>query len=139
MERAAVSVDGETISTTRRGLVALVGISEGDSSVDAVSLASRAAELRIFADGQGRMGRSVLDIEGAVMVVSQFTLCADVSKGRRPSFTAAAAPDIAEPLVEAFARELERRGIDVGRGVFGAHMSLELVNDGPVTIVMDSK
>ena len=127
------------MSTIGRGLVALVGISEGDSSDDAVSMAGRAAELRIFPDDEGRMGRSVLDIEGAVMVASQFTLCADVSKGRRPSFTAAAAPEMAEPLVEAFARELERRGIDVGRGVFGAHMVLELVNDGPVTIVMDSK
>lgn len=135
--RAAVHVDGETVAEIGEGLVLLVGVGVGDGPREADLLARKVAELRIFGDDEGRMNRSLVDVGGAALVVSQFTLYADVRKGRRPSFVAAAPPEVAAPLVERVAAELGRRGIDVARGRFGARMQVALVNDGPVTILVE--
>jgi D-tyrosyl-tRNA(Tyr) deacylase len=118
--------------------MALVGVAQGDGQKEALRLARKCAELRIFADDEGRFNLSLLDVGGEALVVSQFTLLADVRKGRRPSFAAAAAPDTAEPLVEAFAQAMREAGVRTQTGRFGARMVVELVNDGPVTIVLDS-
>lgn len=136
---ASVRVEGEVIASIGRGLLLLVGVTDGDGDAEVEYLASKVANLRIFPDDEGRMNRSVVDIGGAVLVVSQFTLYADVRKGRRPSFIRAAAPDDAEPLVERFAGALEGHGPPVQSGRFGAEMAVELVNDGPVTIWLDSE
>jgi len=135
--RAAVHVDGETVAEIGEGLVLLVGVGVGDGPREADLLARKVAELRIFGDDEGRMNRSLVDVGGAALVVSQFTLYADVRKGRRPSFVAAAPSEVAAPLVERVAAELGRRGIDVARGRFGARMQVALVNDGPVTILVE--
>jgi D-aminoacyl-tRNA deacylase len=118
------------------GLCVLLGVSRGDGEEEAVRLAGKVARLRIFADEEGRFDRSLLDVGGAALVVSQFTLIADTAKGNRPSFGEAAGPDEAEPLYERFCAELRELGAPVETGVFGAKMELELVNDGPVTIVL---
>lgn len=136
---ASVEVAGEPVARIEQGLVALVGAAEGDTDAVAQRLARKVAELRVFADDQGKMNLSVLDVGGSVLVVSQFTLLADSSSGRRPSFAAAARPDLAAPVVEGFAIALERVGLTVRRGVFGAHMKVELINDGPVTIILEGK
>jgi D-tyrosyl-tRNA(Tyr) deacylase len=120
-----------------RGVCVLLGIAAGDDSNTAARLAGKVARLRIFADDEGRFDRSMIDVGGAALVVSQFTLIADTAKGNRPSFSGAAAPDRAEPLYERFCEALLALGVPVARGVFGAAMSVELVNDGPVTIVLD--
>jgi D-tyrosyl-tRNA(Tyr) deacylase len=120
------------------GFVAFVGVAEGDLETDARRLAEKAAELRIFADDEGRFNRSLLDSGGEALVISQFTLQADVRRGRRPSFVAAARPEVAEPLVEFFATTLAALGLEVARGRFGAHMDVDVYNDGPVTIILDS-
>ncbi len=138
VSEAAVDVDGERVSEIDAGLLLLVGVTVGDDRDDADYLASKIANLRIFEDAEGRMNRSLLDAGGAALVVSQFTLYADTKKGRRPSFVHAAQPDVAEPLVDYFAESLRNLGIDVGAGVFGAHMQVSLVNDGPVTIWLDT-
>jgi D-tyrosyl-tRNA(Tyr) deacylase len=135
---ASVSVDGEAISSIGRGLLVLVGVGEGDDEMEARRVAGKCAEMRIFADEDGRFNLSLLDTGGEALVVSQFTLLADVRKGRRPSFDAAARPETAEPVVEAFAEELRRLGVATQTGRFGAKMAVELVNDGPVTVVVDS-
>ena len=135
---ASVRVDGETVGACGRGLVVLVGARHADTSETAVRLAAKIARLRIFPDEAGRFDRSLLDVGGDALVVSQFTLLADTRKGNRPSFTGAAPPEQAEPLVEAFAEALRAQGLRVETGVFGAHMEVELVNDGPVTIVLDA-
>ena len=114
----------------------LLGVARDDTEEDARQLAGKVARLRIFPDDEGRFDRSLLDTGGAALVVSQFTLIADTAKGNRPSFSGAAAPDVAEPVYERFCTELAALEIPVGRGVFGAHMEVELVNDGPVTIVL---
>jgi len=132
---ARVRVDGEVVGEIGRGLCVLLGIARGDA--DVVRLAEKVARLRIFPDDDGRFDRSVLDVGGAVLVVSQFTLIADTARGNRPSFGAAAPPEDAEPLYEQFCAELESHGLRVARGMFGAKMAVELVNDGPVTIVID--
>jgi D-tyrosyl-tRNA(Tyr) deacylase len=119
------------------GLCVLVGVATGDGPAEARRLARKVANLRIFAGADGRFDRSLLDTGGAALVVSQFTLFADTSKGNRPSFTGAAAPEAAAPLYEQFAAELRALGITVEEGVFGASMAVELVNDGPVTIVLE--
>ena len=136
--RASVSVDGDVVGAIDAGLLILVGVADGDSEAQATALARKVAGLRIFADAEGRFNESVLDIGGAALVVSQFTLHADVRKGRRPSFTGAARPEVAEPLCDAFAEALRSEGVPVESGVFGAMMSVELVNDGPFTVVIDS-
>ncbi len=135
---ASVAVDGAVVGVIDAGLLVLVGVAAGDGAEIARRVADKIAEMRIFADDAGRFDRSLLDTGGAALVVSQFTLLADLRKGRRPSFTAAAAPEVAAPLVDAFCAALTARGIAVATGVFGAKMSVALVNDGPVTITIDS-
>jgi D-aminoacyl-tRNA deacylase len=132
-----VTVDGEPVGEIGRGLVVLLGVARGDSEVDAERLAGKVARLRIFEDEAGKFDRSALDIGGEALVVSQFTLIADTRKGNRPSFADAAPPDEAEPLYESFCRSLRELGVPVETGVFGARMHVELVNDGPVTIILD--
>jgi len=135
---AAVDIDGQRVAEIGPGLLILVGATHGDSQADAKLLATKAANLRIFADDAGKMNRSALDRGYQVIVVSQFTLYGDIRKGRRPSFIGAAAPDEAAPLIDAFAAELRLLGLSVGTGRFGAEMAVSLVNDGPVTIWMDT-
>lgn len=133
MSRARSTPGGE-IGT---GLLVLLGIAEGDSEADAERLAGKIARLRIFEGESGKFDRSLLDVGGAALVVSQFTLIADSRKGNRPDFSKAAQPEVAEPLYERFCEVLRKLGVPVQTGVFGARMAVELVNDGPVTIVLD--
>jgi D-tyrosyl-tRNA(Tyr) deacylase len=135
---ARVLVGDEVAGAIGRGLVLLAGIADGDDAATAERLAQKCCELRIFPDDEGRFDRSLLDTGGEALVVSQFTLLADTRRGRRPSFTDAAPPDVAAPLVDAFAAALRALGVKVATGRFGASMQVELVNDGPVTIVLDS-
>ncbi len=135
VSRASVSVGGVVVGAIDVGLLALVGVAAGDDAADAEALAAKTAALRIFDTPEG--ARSVRDVGGAVLVVSQFTLLADTRKGNRPSWSAAAPPDVAAPLVEHFSARLAAAGIAVAAGRFGAHMVVELVNDGPVTIVLE--
>jgi len=134
---ASVTVDGETVGAIDSGVVVLVGVTHGDSEKEADWLARKIAGLRIFEDREGRMNVGLLDAGGAALVVSQFTLYADASKGRRPSFVGAAPPEVAEPLVSHFADALRRRRVPVEEGVFGAMMMVEIHNDGPVTIMLE--
>jgi len=135
---ARVSVEGRVAGEIGAGLCVLLGVAEGDGEGQAARLAGKVARLRIFPDEAGKFDRSVVDTGGAVLVVSQFTLIADTARGNRPSFSDAAPPEHAEPLVERFAAELRALGVPVETGVFGAHMEVELANDGPVTIVLDA-
>lgn len=137
VSRAAVLVDGEIVGYIGRGLLALVGVERGDGADEVARAAQRVAELRVFEDGDGRMNHDVAAAGGAVLVVSQFTLAADLARGRRPSFGTAAPPEVAEPLVAALVAALRERGLDVATGRFGARMRVELVNDGPVTLVLE--
>jgi D-aminoacyl-tRNA deacylase len=121
------------------GLCVLLGVARADGEDEAVRLAGKVARLRVFADEDGKFARSLLDVGGAALVVSQFTLIADTAKGNRPSFTDAAPPEQAEPLYERFCAELRALGVPVETGVFGARMEVELVNDGPVTIILDTR
>jgi len=134
VSRARVTPGGEI----GRGLCLLLGVARGDGNEEAVRLAGKVARLRIFPDADGRFDRSVGDVSGAALVVSQFTLIADTAKGNRPSFADAAPPEQAEPLYLRFCEELRALGVPVETGVFGAQMQLEIVNDGPVTIVLDA-
>ncbi len=134
---ASVTVGGTVVGAIGPGLLVLVGAAPGDGAAEAHALADKLVGLRIFPDDDGRMNRSVADTGGEVLVVSQFTLLADVRKGRRPSFTGAAAPELAEPLVEAVAARLAAAGVRCATGRFGAMMQVHLVNDGPVTLVID--
>ncbi len=138
VSRATVEVDGHVVGSIDRGLVCLVGVTHDDTTADARALSAKVAGLRLFGDGQGRMTRSVMDVDGSVLVVSQFTLYGDVRRGRRPSFTDAADASHAEPLVEAFRAGLEAARVPVVSGVFGAMMVVSLVNDGPVTLVVEA-
>lgn len=136
---AAVVADGVPAGKCGKGLFVLLGVACGDSERDAEILAAKISKLRIFTDENDKMNLSVKDISGSVLVVSNFTLGADVSHGNRPSFTPAAAPDVANPLYEYFCTQLSAEGVPVEKGVFGAHMEISLEADGPVTILMDSK
>lgn len=136
VSRASVTVDGEIVGQIERGWLVLLGVGPNDDDAVAARIADKLVGLRVFADEDGKMNRSVVDVGGSVLVVSQFTLYADTSRGRRPGFTGAAPPAIAEPLVARFAAMIRQRGPRVATGRFGAHMEVELVNDGPVTIVL---
>lgn len=136
--RASVSVDGQQIGQCGQGLMILVCAMQGDTEVQADQLAARISKLRIFKDDEGRMNRSVLDTAGSALVISQFTLAADTSRGNRPGFSAAAAPDKGRRLYERFAASLAALGIPTETGRFGADMAVELVNDGPVTIWLET-
>jgi D-aminoacyl-tRNA deacylase len=140
VKRGRVTVDGRITGAVDVGFVALVGVTHGDTQAEADLLAKKTANLRVFEDDVGKMNLSVLDVGAGVLVVSQFTLYADMRKGRRPSFIDAAQPDIASPLVDHYAERLRAEGIArVEMGVFGAMMMVEIHNDGPVTIILDSE
>jgi D-tyrosyl-tRNA(Tyr) deacylase len=137
VSRASVQVGDRTIASIERGFLILLGIGHGDTEEQARFLADKVATLRVFEDDQGKMNLSLTDVGGEAIVVSQFTLYADTAKGRRPSFIDAALPDVAEPLVDRFAALLRERGIATQTGAFGAHMLVEIHNDGPVTIWLE--
>jgi len=137
VRRGRVSIDGDTIAVIERGLVVLIGVGQADTTSEAEWLAEKCAVLRVFEDEQGKTNLSVQDVAGEVLVVSQFTLYADTRKGRRPSFINAAPPEIAHPLVDHFVDHLAGLGVSVQKGVFGAHMLVEIENDGPVTIILE--
>jgi len=137
VKHGSVTVEGRVAAEIGQGLLILLGIGPEDNLAVAQTLADKVVHLRIFEDEQDKMNLSVLDVEGAAIVVSQFTLYADTNKGRRPSFNSAAKPNKAEPLVETFAKMLIEKGVPTQLGVFGKHMEVALVNDGPVTIVME--
>ena len=137
--RASVTVDGEVTGKISRGYMVLVGAEVGDTEADARLCADKLAGLRVFVDDEDKMNRSVLDVGGEILLVSQFTLLGDARHGRRPSFIAAARPEVAEPLLETMKAMLEEKGLHVETGRFRAHMDVELVNDGPVTILIDSR
>jgi D-tyrosyl-tRNA(Tyr) deacylase len=137
VSKASVSVDDQTISSIGKGLLILLGIGHGDGEAQATFLAEKTAHLRIFEDEQGKTNLSVLDVKGEAIVVSQFTLYANTQKGRRPSFIEAALPDVAEPLVNRFVELLRGHGVPTQTGKFGAHMAVEIHNDGPVTIWLE--
>jgi len=138
VSEARVRVREEVVGEVGEGLCILLGVARGDRPEAAVRLAEKVAQLRIFADEEGRFDRSLLDVGGAALVVSQFTLLADTAAGRRPSFSGAAAPEEAEPLYEAFCERLRALEVRVETGIFGERMALELVNDGPVTILLEA-
>jgi D-tyrosyl-tRNA(Tyr) deacylase len=137
VSRASVTVDGEVVGSCGRGLLVLVGVGHDDTDATARRLAEKLARLRIFEKDDGRFDRSLLDVGGEALVVSQFTLLADTRKGTRPSFTGAAAPERAEPLIATFVEALRAHGVRVETGVFAARMQVELVNDGPVTLIVE--
>jgi D-tyrosyl-tRNA(Tyr) deacylase len=139
VSRASVTVDGKVTGEIGKGLMVLVGVGVDDVDADAQTMTEKIANLRIFPDDAGLMNRSIRDVGGGVLLISQFTLHGDVKRGRRPSFITAAREDVAKPLYERVGALLEREGLPVGYGVFGAHMDVELVNDGPVTILIDTK
>ncbi len=136
---SSVSVDGEIVGKIDKGLNVLLGVEEDDTEKDAEVLAAKIAKMRIFEDENEKMNLSVLDVDGSVLVISQFTLCVDIKKGNRPSFILAAKPDKATALYEYFSSQLKENGVKkVENGVFGADMAVEISNDGPVTIIMDT-
>ncbi len=139
VSQASVSVEGQVIAAIKQGFVVFIGVGRGDSDVDARYLAEKIANLRVFADESGKFNLSILDIGGEVLVVSQFTLFASTRKGRRPSFTDAAPPEEAEPLVDTFVQFLRTAGLRVDTGRFQQYMLVEIHNDGPVTIFIDSE
>jgi D-tyrosyl-tRNA(Tyr) deacylase len=137
VSKASVSVEGNIVGSISRGLVVLLGVTHDDTEEEARFLANKIANLRIFADEQGKFNLSALEVGGEALVVSQFTLYGDARKGRRPSFTKAAPPEVAEPLVNKLVTFLEEEGLQVETGIFGAMMMVEIHNDGPVTIILD--
>lgn len=134
VRRGSVQVDGQTIASIKRGYVILLGVGPSDTEAVAAALAKKISLLRVFEDDQGKMNLSIQDVGGQALVVSQFTLYADTSRGNRPSFINAALPEVASPLVDRFAAHLASHGIPVQQGEFGAHMLVDIENDGPVTI-----
>jgi D-tyrosyl-tRNA(Tyr) deacylase len=139
VSRASVSVGGSVVGCIGRGFLLLVGVGAGDPPGDERTLAEKVFHLRVFEDDDGKMNRSLTDVDGSVLVVPQFTLYGDIRKGRRPSWIGAAPPEEASERVESFCRELEALGAHVERGAFREHMEVELVNDGPVTLVIDAR
>lgn len=136
--RASVTVEGEVTGAIGVGLVVLLGATHGDGEADVKWLAAKVAGLRVFADDDGKLNRDVREVNGGVLVVPQFTLYGDARHGRRPEFTAAARPEVAEPLFESFCTALAASGVPVERGVFRAHMAVDLLNEGPVTLMIES-
>jgi D-tyrosyl-tRNA(Tyr) deacylase len=139
VSEASVTVDHEVVGRIGRGMLVLLGVTQDDNQRDAQYMAEKTTGLRIFEDHEGKMNRSLIDVGAEMLVVSQFTLLGDCRKGRRPSFVAAAEPELAERLYEEFVLEVERRGVIVATGRFRAHMDVALVNDGPVTLLLDSR
>jgi len=139
VSEASVTVDGQVVGRIGRGLLVLLGVEQEDTDADARYLCDKTVELRIFVDDQGKMNRSLLDVGGGMLVVSQFTLLGDCRKGRRPSFVQAASPEEGNRLYELFVECVAARGVQVETGTFRAHMDVALVNDGPVTLLLDSK
>ena len=137
--RASVTVEGQKIAAIGAGYLVLVGVEEGDTEADMIYCADKIAGLRIFEDENGKMNLSIEDVGGEVLLVSQFTLLGDARHGRRPSFSAAARPEVADPLCQAMRQRLMDKGLPVQTGQFQAHMHVELLNDGPVTILLDSR
>lgn len=136
---SSVSVDGREIARIGRGFNVLAGVNVNDGQKDAVFLAQKILNLRIFEDEEGKFNKSILEVGGDILVVSQFTLYADCDKGRRPSFTGAARPEQAQVIIDVLVEKLRESGLRVESGMFGAHMVVEIVNDGPVTVILDSK
>ncbi|WP_227765862.1 D-aminoacyl-tRNA deacylase [Zhaonella formicivorans] len=137
--KGSVTVDGELVGAIGRGYVVLLGVAEGDGEQDAAYLADKIVNLRIFPDAEGKMNRSLLDVSGEVLVVSQFTLLGDCRNGRRPSFTLAARPERADELYQYFVEKVAAKGVNVATGRFQTEMLVEIINDGPVTILLDSQ
>ncbi|MEA4872505.1 MAG: D-aminoacyl-tRNA deacylase [Synergistaceae bacterium] len=139
VDKAGVSVDGKLTGEIGKGLCVFLGVVHEDTEKDITWLADKIVNLRIFEDGSGKMNRSVIDEKGEILVVSQFTLCGDCKKGRRPSWTNAAEPSFANSMYEKFVREIEVRGVRTATGVFQAYMKVEICNDGPVTLMIDTR
>ena len=139
VSEASVLVGGQVTGAVGKGLCVLVGVGQGDSDADARWLADKVVDLRVFEDEQGKMNRSVIDVRGGVLAISQFTLFGDARKGTRPGFVDAARPEVAEPLYAKFCEQVRARGVEVGEGVFRATMQVRIVNEGPVTLLLDSK
>jgi D-tyrosyl-tRNA(Tyr) deacylase len=139
VSEASVLVGGKVTGAVGQGLCVLVGVGQGDSEEDARWLADKVVDLRMFEDEQGKMNRSVLDVRGGVLAISQFTLFGDARKGTRPGFIDAARPEVAQPLYVKFCEQVRARGVEVGEGVFRAKMEVRIVNEGPVTLLLDSK
>lgn len=137
VKRASVTIDNKLYSQIDKGILALVGIEKGDTIEEVQKMAKKLSGLRIFSDENDKMNLSILDVQGEMLIVSQFTLCGDCKKGTRPSFDKSAAPDFANKLYEDFVKEIQNYGIKTGTGVFGAMMDVELVNDGPVTFMLE--
>jgi D-tyrosyl-tRNA(Tyr) deacylase len=138
VSRAEVSVEGRTTGRIGPGLCVLLGVAQGDEEADAAWMADKVADLRIFEDEAGKMNRSLLEVQGALLAISQFTLLGDARSGRRPAFTAAARPEVAQPLYTRFCALCREKGLDVQEGVFRATMQVQIVNEGPVTMLLDS-
>ena len=138
VKRASVTIEKSLYSSIKEGILAFVGIEKGDSSEQVATLADKISKLRIFEDESEKMNRSILDVGGEMLIVSQFTLCGDCKKGTRPSFDKSAPPEIANTLYEEFISKIKDKGINVGTGKFGAMMDVELINDGPVTFMLES-
>lgn len=139
VSEASVTVEGNVVGQIGHGMLVLLGITQDDTRRDVQFMAEKTTGLRIFEDDEGKMNRSLVDVDGSMLVVSQFTLLGDCRKGRRPSFIAAAEPDLAERLYETFVEEVQQRNVTVATGQFRAHMDVALVNDGPVTLLLDSR
>lgn len=134
-----VTVDGQIVGQINQGLMVLLGVTHDDTSKDVDYMVDKVTNLRIFEDEQGKMNLSLKDVDGEILAVSQFTLYGDARRGRRPSFSDAARPEVANPLYEEFVKKIKDQGINVGTGIFGAHMMVDLTNDGPVTILLESR
>lgn len=134
-----VTVDGQIVGQINQGLMVLLGVTHDDTSKDVDYMVDKVTNLRIFEDEEGKMNLSLKDVDGEILAVSQFTLYGDARRGRRPSFSDAARPEVANPLYEEFVKKIKDQGINVGTGIFGAHMMVDLTNDGPVTILLESK